>query len=256
MPNSIPNNYESDSAAPSLLIAAHCLTIVRKAARFDSNELSAILNDFVRELNSNNTSMKVYLNSLNEIVKTLNSNFPAILVKMSSNYFFVLIRNTIRNLLQQYHTTNQLDHQEIYVLRNCTVLIHRLVEKIKDVSKILHWITDGTFLDALGNCLNHLNKSSKANENPHLLKQITRLLDIFCNIQERLPANLHQSLFVRLFQPTINCLISSNYTKLFKAVKSNAHSLTPKEKLYLVKCPHFLIGYNGKTRCFFPFFLQ
>lgn len=248
------NNRETNSSltstSSSLLIAAHCATIRRKAAEIDSSELSAILNDLVRELNSIKPSIRTYLNSLNEIVITLNGNFPPKLLEISSHYFCVLVRNAARNLLYQLHTTNRLNHQEIYILRNCTIFMHEIVEKIEDVSKILHWITDGTFLDGLAKCLNNLNKISKANENQHLIKQISRLLNIFCHIQERLPIALHQTLFVRLLQPTIKCLTSLEYVKLFRDLKPNAKSLTEQQKLYLIKCPHFLTSYNGKY-CFY-----
>jgi hypothetical protein len=240
------NSRERDPTPPSLLIAAHCSTIRRKAKRLDTKELSAILDDLVRELNNQTLRLTTYLNSLNEVVKILNSTLPPTLLDLSSHYFFILIRNTIRNLLQQLLISKRLNGQEIYVLRNCVLLVQHLVEKINDVSKVLHWITDATFLDALANCLNKIEKISKKDRNKHAIKQITRLLNMFCNIQEHLPLDLHKTLFVRLLQPTIDCLTSSNYVKLFQNFQSNANSLTVDQKLILIKCPYFLTTYNGK----------
>ncbi|CAF3589496.1 unnamed protein product [Rotaria sordida] len=245
MVKEIKNNRELFPKPPSLLIVAHCSTIRRKTTGIDANELSAILNDCVYEAYSNKFPLKSYLNSLNEIVKTLNSHFPSALLETSSHYFFTLVRNTIRLLLRELYTSYELNNEEIYILRNCTVLIHQVVKKIDDVSKILHWITDESFLDALANCLIHINKISKATENQHIMKQITRLLNILCNIQQRLPINLHQQSFVQLLQPIINCLTSSNYIKLFSNLKANAISLTESQKLFLIKCPYFLTTYNG-----------
>ncbi|CAF3625870.1 unnamed protein product [Rotaria sordida] len=245
MVKEIKNNRELFPKPPSLLIVAHCSTIRRKTTGIDANELSAILNDCVYEAYSNKFPLKSYLNSLNEIVKTLNSHFPSALLETSSHYFFTLVRNTIRLLLCELYTSYELNNEEIYILRNCTVLIHQVVKKIDDVSKILHWITDESFLDALANCLIHINKISKATENQHIMKQITRLLNILCNIQQRLPINLHQQSFVQLLQPIINCLTSSNYIKLFSNLKANAISLTESQKLFLIKCPYFLTTYNG-----------
>jgi hypothetical protein len=234
-----------------LLIAAHCSTIRRKAKRLDIKELSAILDDFVRELSPITLPLQTYLNSLNKIVTTLNSNLPPILLEISSHYFFIIIRNTIRDLLQQLCVSKKLNEQETYILRNCVLLIHHIVLKINDVSRILHWITDATFLDALANCLNRIDKISKKTQNQRVIKQITRLLGVFCNIQERLPLDFHQTLFVRLLQPTINCLTSSTYMKIFQNFKSNADSFTENQKLFLIKCPYFLTTYNGKhyLRC-------
>ncbi|CAF0834713.1 unnamed protein product [Adineta steineri] len=245
MEKQIRNNRERDPSPPSLLIAAHCSTIRRKPDRLDTKELSAILDDLVRELNSSPLRLTTYLNSLNESVKTLNSTFPPALLKISSHYFFTLVRNRIRNLLEQLCTSSRLNEQEIYVLRNCAILLHDLTEQVDDVAKILHWVTDSTFLDSLGNCLNYINKTFKSNPHRNILKQIIRLISLFCNIQERLPIPLHQALFERLLQPTINCLTSPHYVKLFQNLKATTNRLTEEQKLYLIRCPHFLTSYNG-----------
>ncbi|UJR27361.1 hypothetical protein I4U23_008653 [Adineta vaga] len=238
-------NRERDPSPPSLLIAAHCSTIRRKPDRLDTKELSAILDDLVRELNSSPLRLTTYLNSLNESVKTLNATFPPALLKIPSHYFFTLVRNRMRHLLEQLCATNRLNDQEIYVLRNCAILLHDLVERADDVSKLLHWVTDASFLDSLGNCLHHMNKIFKTNQNRNIIKQLTRLLSLFCNVQERLPLSLHQALFERLLQPTINCLTSSHYVKLFQNLKCDTSRFTEEQKLYLIRCPHFLTSYNG-----------
>ncbi|CAF4665137.1 unnamed protein product, partial [Rotaria sp. Silwood1] len=245
MVKQINDNHESAPKPPSLLVAAHCATLRRKATRIDVNELSSILNDCVHEAYSHKCPLKTYLNSLNEIVTTLSSNFPSALLEISSHYFFTLVRNTVQLLLSELHTSNELNNQEIYILRNCTVFIYQIAKKIDNVSKIIHWITEETFLDTLANCLIHINKISKAIENEHIIKQITRLLNIMCHIQQHLPINLHQNLFARLLQPTITCLTSENYFKLFSNLQAKAGSLTESQKLFLIKCPYFLTGYNG-----------
>jgi hypothetical protein len=246
MAEKIPDIRENNPTPLPLLIAAHCLTIRRKSKRLDIDELTSILDDFVRELNTKISPLSTHLNSINKILRIFNTNSPPILSEITSHYFFIIIRNTIQNLLQQLSVSKKLNEQDIYTLRNCTIFIHHLVKQIKDVSKILHWITDGTFLDTLANCLNHIDKISKKNQNQRIIKQIARLLDLFCNIQERLPLDFHQKFFVALLQPTLHCLTSSNYVKLFKSFNSNVDKFTEKQKLYLIKCPYFLTTYNGK----------
>ena len=232
---------------PSLLIAAHCATIRRKNRRLDTQELSAILNDLVRELNSTKVRPSAYFNSLNEIVQVLNSTSPPVLVLISSHYFFVLVRNSIRDLLDKLSSKRHLDPMEIYLLRNCITLLEHFVEKVTDISKLLHWIMDISFVESFANCLNQIQVISKADENKRYLKQLARLLSMFADIQERLPADLHQSLFTRLLEPTINCLTSPTYQRLFRDLKASATSLTSKEKFFLVKCPYFLTSYNGRN---------
>jgi hypothetical protein len=230
-----------------LLVAAHCSTIRRKAKRIDTQELGSIFDDLVRELKPTiEPPSKTYLNSLNEVVMVLNSGLPPALLDISSHYIFTIIRNTVRNLLQQLCLSKHLDNEEIYILRNCILLFHYIVKKINDVLKILHWITDTTFLDALADCLDRIDKISKKDPTQHITKQISRLLGIFCTIQERLPIDFHQSFFVRLLQPTIDCLTSLDYVKLFQSLQADTISFTGKQKLFLIKCPYFLTTYNGK----------
>lgn len=253
MAKNIRDNRGNNSIVPPipLLIGAHCSTIRRKAKRLDIKELTAIFDDFARELNSTSTSSQSHLNSLNKIVIVLNSTLPSALLGICSHYFFIIVRNTIRNYLQQIHVSKKLNERDTFILRNCVLLIHYIVMQINDVVKILHWITESTFLEALANCLYRINKISKKDFNQNIVKQIARLLGLFCIIQERLPLDFHQAFFVKLLQPTIDCLLSSNYVKLFQNLKADAPSFTAKEKLYLIKCPYFLTTYSGKDSLHF-----
>ncbi len=83
-----PSRNSNIPEAPSLLIAAHCSTIQRKATRLDEQELSAILDDLVRELNSTISHPPTYFNSLNEIVLSLNSTSLPSLISINSHYKF------------------------------------------------------------------------------------------------------------------------------------------------------------------------
>lgn len=245
-------NVRSTTIALPLLVAAHCSTIRRKAKRIDVKELSAIFDDFVRELNSPGIPQsKSILNSLNEIVSVLNSTLPPALLSITSHYFFIIIRNTVRNFLQQLNYSKQLNDREIFILRNCVLLFHYIVMNINDVVKLLYWITESTFLDALANCLDKINKIFKKDSNQLITRQLARLLGLFCTIQERLPLDFHQRFFVRLLRPSIDCLLSKQYVKLFENFKPDAESFTEKQKLFLVKCPYFLTTYNGKNLLFF-----
>ncbi|CAF0722602.1 unnamed protein product [Adineta ricciae] len=243
MPN-LPD-YEYHSGTTPLLIDAHCSTVQHKGVHIDSHELSSILDDFVRELNATAFHSAVYFSSINEIVLALNAASPPALLSLTSHYFFVLVRNTIQVTLQGLHVNYQLSQLATYVLRNCILLLEYMVEEVNDVSKLLHWITDLTLLDALGNCLHTIERIAESNESRLYIKQITRLLDIFIYIQEHLPEDEHNSLFSRLLNPVIKCLTSANYVHAFKDLKPNTSTLNPYQKLLLVGCPHFLASYHG-----------
>lgn len=230
-----------------LLISAHCSTIQRKGAQVDAQELSAILDDFVRELNTIVSHSPTYFNSLNEIILTLNVALPPAMLSLSSNYFFVLVRNSIQVLLQELYTKFQLNDLATYVLRNCVLMLEHVVTEITDVSKLLHWITDLTFMETIGHCLYQIDRIAQISDSRRFLKQISRLLDIFIVIQERLPPDEHNSMFARLLEPVIRCLTSASYVHTFKDLKTNCRVLNPYQKLLLTGCPHFITCYNGKT---------
>lgn len=231
---------------PSLLIAAHCATIQRKGKRLDNAELSAIFNDITRELSADKLRASTYLHSLNQVLRVINAARLPILTTISSHYFFLLTRNTIRDLLHNFDQFKRLNEQEFYVIRNAVSLIYHLVQDVPDVSKVLHWIADATFLDALADCLSRMGKLSKKDRNRPVIKHISRLLNTFAIIQERLPIDQHRTLFVRLLQPTVDCLTSTKYLELFQNFQSDSKFLTETQKLYLLKCPFFLTTYNGK----------
>lgn len=238
-------SYSRAPSPPSLLIAAHCATIRRKAERIDVDELRAILSDLVRELKSRPLRPATYLNSLGEILRALHSKLPPSIVSLTSHPFFLVIRTNIGYFLQQLYRTYKLKQQEIHVVRHCVSLFEQLIKQMTDLSKIRVWITDVLFLDALGNCLQQIDSIHAADDTHLYVKQIMRLVNMFANIQERLPADLHGELFARLFQPTINCLTSTTYVELFRGLRADANAFSPIEKLFLIKCSYFLTSYNG-----------
>ena len=234
-----------DPSPISLLISAHCSTIKRKYQRFDHTEFAAILNDFVRELKSDRFRPKIYLNLLHEIAQTLNHYSPSILSSFASHSFFSLIRNATQYLLQQFNAQSDLNEHDGYMLRNFVSLIEHAIQRANDLSATLYWITDSIFLQVLSSSFYQIKKQRKNPRNQHIIKQMIRLLNTFSYLQEQLPPHVQQNLFQPLFQPTMDCLTSSTYIKLFRSLPSDSGCLTNQEKFFLLKCPRFLTTYNG-----------
>ncbi|CAF0722592.1 unnamed protein product [Adineta ricciae] len=227
------------------IIAGHCATIRNTKISLDAQTLSNILNDVVRELKASTSFSASYLNSLNAVVLSLRSTLPPALLSLNSHYFFVLVRDAIQVLLQHLCTKYHLNQPATYLLRNCVVLLKYLVKNTKDVSKLLHWITNLTFIDTIANCLDQIERIAKLSSHRLFIKQIARLLKMFNDIQARLPIEQHNSLFSRLLKPVIKCLKSPLYVETFNGLKLNSKLTKPFEKLLLVKCPQFLETYNG-----------
>jgi hypothetical protein len=242
----MPYRHQQESTKPSLLLAAHCLTIQRKNRRLDVIEFSAMLDDFVRELNANKLHSKACINSLDKILQTLNSTLPSVLFTIKAHRFFSLVCNTIEHFLKQINIHYCLSEHDTNVLRNSIHFLEHIVERTDDLSQHIHWLTDSTFLQTFGKCFQSVKKLERFDRTQHLTKRLTRLLHIFCRCQERLPIDQHRNLFQPLFQPAMNCLTSSTYAKIFRSMESSTKSLTRKEKFFLIKCPHFLTAYSGK----------
>ena len=231
----------------SFLISAHCLTIKRKSKDFDRDELAAIFDDALRELNRKDFSRSDYFESFNEFIRTLTRTPPTILPQMIWHKFFLFIRNSTSDFLRKLAKTFFLDPLELYSLRNSILLLDRVVNQCEDLTKLFKWITDNSLIDEFAHCLDSVQTMINHNgSNKRIIKQMTRLLDLFANVQERVPFNYHQKHFAALFQPTINCVTSTTFETLFRNLKPNGKSLKSIEKFFLVKCPYFLSFYSGK----------
>ena len=237
-----------DPSPPSLLIAAHCDTLKRIDQQLSVEDLSALLDDLVRELDSKQIRRTTQLNSLNEIVLILNSNWPSAVPNLVPHRFFAFVLDTVERLLRQIRRDFRLREEKIFVLRNLIILIIGIVEHSSDLTDVVHWLNDSAFLRTFAKCLKHLPEICKIDNNQRLMKQFKRLLRVVCNIQKRLPAGFDSDIFVHLLKPVMNCLASPTYMDLFLNFPTEAQRLTPEQNFFLVKCAHFLTTYNGNTR--------
>lgn len=236
----------ADPFSGSLLISAHCSTIQRKSQRFTLREFSGILDDFVREFQSDKFLSVSHLPTLNKIVEILNYYLPQSLLSCGSHQFFTIVRNAVQYLLNQFILYTNLTNPDIYILRNLLILLENLIHRTDTIESISTWISETNFLQIVGKSLVQMKKVRKNERNQQIVKQINRLIGLFSYIQEHSPESLQQGLFQPLFQPAMACLTSSNYLKLFRSLPSDAESLTNAEKFFLVKCPRFLTTYSGK----------
>ena len=237
-----------DPSPPSLLIAAHSDTLKRIGQQLNAEDLSALLDDLVRELDSEKIRRTTQLNSLNEIVLILNANRPSAVHHLVSHRFFTLVLGTVERLLRQLHSNYRLSEEKIFVLRNLIILITGVVQSSDDLADIVHWLKDSAFLRTLAKCLKRLPDIYKIGSNQRVMKQFKRLLRVFCNIQKRLPVGVDNDLFAPLLKPVMNCLASSTYMDLFLNLTTQDQKLTAEQHFFLITCAHFLTTYKGNTR--------
>jgi len=240
-------------------------TILKEETMFrlktDKRELEYILDRSARKLRYKSKRSIDYVNKLNKILDQLN-NIPSIILSdIPSHKFYITIRNIIRDLLMDWYSSKKLIDEEIYLLRNSILFFNRLVNIVNDITKLTTWLIDQLFIDSLAKCMSDIDRLLSNDKDERNFKQLTRLFDMFSTYYERLPLKLqNEHELDRLFEATMDCLVSSNYDRAFRKLKPQTKSMTRKQKFFLIKCPSFISSYRGKiflfhlTICFFLLF--
>ncbi|CAF2529791.1 unnamed protein product [Rotaria sp. Silwood2] len=209
-------------------------------------ELEHLLNYSASNLKYTSKRQANYVHKMNETIDILNSIPLIILASITSHRFYISIRNITRDLLLDWYSSYELTEEEIYLLYNCIRFFHRLVNAIKDVTKLASWLLDRSFINALAKCMNDIDRLLSFNEEKQNFEHLSSLFDMFNTFYQRLPSKIqYENEFYRLFEATMDCLVSSNYERAFKQLKTNAQSITTKQKFFLIQCPSFFTMYNG-----------
>jgi len=188
---------------------------------------------------------------MNEVIKQFNGVPSSILATITSHKFYNTIRNLIRDLLIDWNSSYKLNPDETFLLRNCVLVLNRLVNIVEDVTVFTSWLLEPLFINAIVDCMSNIDQLLSKDKEKYNFKQLTRLLDLFCTYYRRLPSHLqNDDRFNRLFEATMDCLSSSRYDRTFRKLKPNAKSMTTEEKFFLIQCPSFLSSNHGRT---FPF---
>ena len=244
-----PSKRETNSS-PASLIAAHCATIERKGDRLAMPEFLAILNSVVQELDTKQMRTNLFVDSMNQIIESVNSTSPRVLKTLAPHDFLLLIRTSMHKFLQQILRPDDHFHeQELLLFRNNVLFLEKLLEKTTKLSEHVPWLTDSSFVETFGQCLHEVKWLIKVDPSERLLKQITRLLKIFSDLQERVVIDSSKNMFSPLYDAVVECLKSKSYWKTFRSMQSTTNSSTNQEKFFLVRCPHFLTSYQGKFDC-------
>jgi hypothetical protein len=183
---------------------------------------------------------------MNEVIDELNSIPSNILANITEHKFYISIRNIIRDLLLDWHLSYKLTEDETYLLRNSILLFYRLVNIVNDVTKLTAWLIDPSLINSLTECMSDIDQLLFNNQQKRNFKQLTRLLDMFVIYYQRLPLKLQdENGLHRLFEATMDCLVSTNYERAFRKLKANAQLMTNEQKFFLIKCPSFFSSYRG-----------
>ena len=211
-----------------------------------------MLDDFSRKFPYNLKRSRAYVDAMNEVIGEINNVPSSTLATVTSHEFHNIIRNLVRDLLIDWDFAYHLNREETFLLRNCVRYLNRLVHTVEDVTVLTSWLFDTLLINAIANCMSDIDQLLSNDKEKHNFKQLFRLVDLFTTYYQRLPSNLQNTDGLeRLFDATMDCLVSSKYDRIFRKLKPNAKSMTTKEIFFLIKCPSFLTSYHG--RIFFSY---
>ncbi|CAM4877483.1 unnamed protein product [Rotaria socialis] len=210
------------------------------------SEIEYLSNHSACNLNLKSKQGIDYVNTTNQRIKELNCISSDTLADIATNEFCVSIRNLIRNLLLDWHSSCKLSQDETNLLSNSIFLLNHLINSIQDVTKLASWLPGRSLINTLGTCMSDVDRLLSCDENKQNFKQLSCLFDILKTYYQRLPSQLqYGNVFNRLFEATIDCLISLNFDRTFKKLKPYAQSMTTKQNFFLIQCSSFFINYHG-----------
>ncbi|CAF0891793.1 unnamed protein product [Rotaria sordida] len=171
------------------------------------------------------------------------------LLSVAQHNFFSSLQTPFSDLLQRWCRSSSLTDDEISMFRSIVKLIKRFNKATDAVELLPSWLLDSTFLNTIANCLTNIGTSKNFlnDKNNRLLKYFTRLIEIYTYYQECLndENDSDKDTLVLLLDPILQCLTSSQYINTFTNLSQDKKSMTNIEKFFLLKCPSFLISYNG-----------
>ncbi len=218
-------------------------------------KFKSMLDDFSQTFHYQSKRSITYVNAMNEVIVQLNNVSLPLLATITSHKFYNTIQNLIKDLLIEWNFSYKLDPDETFLLRNCVLHLHRLVDTVEDVTVLSSWLLDPLLISAIADCMSNIDQLLSTDKEKHNFKQLTRLLDLFSIYHQRLPSNLqNDERFNRLLEATMDCLTSVKYDRIFRKLKPKTKSMTTEEKFFLIKCPSFLSSNHGNT-CLFQIFI-
>jgi len=215
--------------------------------KMNKRQFQSMLDDFSKKFRYKSKRSITYVNTMNNVIIQFNDIPSSVLATITSHRFYNIIQHLIRDLLIDWNLFYKLNPDETFLLRNCVLLLNRLVNTVEDVTVFTSWLLEPLFINAIANCMSNIDELLSKDKEKYNFKQLTHLLDLFRTYYQRLPSNLqNDDRFNRLFEATMDCLVSSRYDRAFRKLKPNAESMTTKEIFFLIKCPSFLSSNHGR----------
>jgi len=243
-----PQTVIKQDSTQSLLVKSNSSVNQQKINEENKRKLKSMLDNYVHKFRHKSKRTKLDVVVMNDIIEQINKIPSSTLASITSHKFYITIQKLIRDLLFDWYSSLKLNQDDTFLLRNCVLFLNRLVHSVEDVTVLTSWLLDSSLINTISDAINDINQLLIKDEEKHNFKQLIRLMDTFSTYYQQLPLEFkNYDQLNRLFQATMNCLISSNYDRIFRKLKPNAKSMTIEEKFFLIQCPAFLISYHNNS---------
>ena len=215
-------------------------------------DLEYLLNRAARKLRYPSQRTQRYVTKLLDVLDRLNHFPPTILSRIPAHQFYTVLRDLLRDLFIEWHSSQRLSREDIYLLKAITLFFHHCLDATNDVLQLRPWLIERSFIQAFVKCLGNLDQLLVKEKAKRIFKQVMHLFDILSIFYQRLPKKTtEEDDLDSLFEGTMDCLMSFNYDRIFRQFPVDAPSMTSKERFFLLKCPSLIHSYRGKTSsCF------
>lgn len=221
-----------------------CATITNEALGSLLDKLTLIMKRFERI-----EHQQQYLSLIIDVINALTCVRSSVLISVAQNEFFSILQTIFIHLIRQWHRLTSIEGIEFLIFRKMTILIQQFIKATDDLSLIPSWFTDSTFLEAIATSLINMVTSEDIlrNNNRSLFKHFTHLFDVYLLYQQLIKQYNHSQTdaLLHLLDSIVHSLTSSHFIHTFISLPVDARSMSTIEKFFLIKCPAFLIAYNG-----------
>ncbi|CAF3324917.1 unnamed protein product [Rotaria socialis] len=214
------------------------------------SELKKLLNSVSQAFNQvNDKNKEETLPIIAKCIIKISGVQESALLSVLQHPFVSSLQAPFIDLLHRWRNSSSISNGEAVAFLAVVKLIKKLVKYTDDTRVLPSWLFDSTFLHTIADCLTDIATSRKYFDEKHFfsLKRFTRLIRVYTHCQLRW--NDHndndKDKLVILLGPIIQRLTSSRYAHIFTNTSKNTTKMTIIEKFYLLRCPSFLISYNG-----------
>ncbi|CAF1333726.1 unnamed protein product [Didymodactylos carnosus] len=245
----VPQYANQKSLPISKIIIQHCELISEYSETITPLELRKIFDDFIYELKPKPRNPR----HMYEIAKVLIDVDGQVLLdpELRDHEFYVLIRNTIRKLLNKWYSRYNgsfLSKHEYITVYNASEILLNMVHNVSNDTEIetlnrllLNW----QLIDSIKNYLDTVSKNGKQLNDPDI-DNFDIIIDVLGDYQRQTKTQLSDVHYLfALLEPIVNSICSESYMHAFRLLKPDAKALVGQQKLFLVRCPGYLTSYNG-----------